>query len=53
MGIGMNGTLPWPMIRKDMSHFASTTSDINSLTMTPAEQATSSLLFNSPLRAQL
>ena len=55
MGIGFKGQLPWPMIRKDMKHFADTTSCPNSLTFSPTEQLLqqSGLLFNSALRKTL
>jgi len=53
MGIGMAGTLPWPMIREDMKHFAQTTTDVNSLNLRPEERGAQGLLFNSVLKEKL
>lgn len=53
MGIGKAGDLPWPMLKADLSHFAKVTSSKESLSHTPSELASGSLLFNCPLRKKL
>ena len=52
-GIGMNGDLPWPMIKEDLKHFAKITSSTKSMTLDAFDQAKKSVLFNSPLLSKL
>lgn len=35
-GIGKDGTLPWPYLKKDLTHFRETTSDLRPLALSPA-----------------
>ena len=49
MGIGKDNTLPWPYVRKDMKHFQDVTQGLESLELSQQEEASKSLLFNSPL----
>ena len=50
-GIGIKNALPWPMIKGDMKHFMDVTSSKENLHFDNVEQASSSLLFNSKLKA--
>ena len=49
----MNGTLPWPMLKADLKHFAKVTSSKEPMALSSYESAQTSLMFNSVLKAQL
>lgn len=53
MGIGMNGTLPWPYLKGDMKHFVEITTSCDSLVETIHEAQSKSLLFNSALKKRM
>ena len=38
-GIGMNGTLPWPMLKADMKHFSKVTSSQEPMALSSYDSA--------------
>jgi len=52
-GIGMNNGLPWPFLKKDMGHFQKLTTSTKPFRKEIAATASSSLMFNSVLKAKL
>ena len=53
MGIGNNGTLPWPYIKEDMTHFSNITSSLEPMSHNDFEYALHNVTFNSILNKKL
>lgn len=50
MGIGKNGTLPWPFIKDDMTHFSTVTSSLEPMSHNDFENAFHQVSFNCVLK---